>query len=109
MSRIFLMVVVILGMVFVDESNGLSCVPCEQDKCASPKCPVRQQIKDLCDCCDICGQRIGKPCSGFNQCVNGLLCIKIDGNEATSRLKLFWDDTFTGVCGILSTQSRNRG
>ncbi|XP_046548735.1 venom protein 302-like [Haliotis rubra] len=107
MSRIFLMVGIILGVVFVDLSNGLSCLLCDESKCVSPKCKPKHQIKDLCGCCDICGGRVGDSCSGFNQCANGLWCIAVKGNEAQAKRKMIWHDQLEGVCGILRTDRRD--
>ncbi|XP_046548734.1 perlustrin-like [Haliotis rubra] len=103
MSRIFLMVGIILGVVFVDLSNGLSCLRCDKSKCVDPPCEQEHQIRDLCGCCNICGGRVGDSCSGIRRCVNGMWCIAITGEKAEARLNPASHEPFRGVCGILGT------
>nr|XP_053647280.1 single insulin-like growth factor-binding domain protein-2 [Cherax quadricarinatus] len=66
----------------VASCSGLSCIPCEERKCRDPStldCPWGT-VKDICNCCDVCGKSPGQECGGMwnllGKCGTSLICIK---------------------------------
>nr|AFY98848.1 insulin-like growth factor binding protein-4 [Haliotis diversicolor] len=97
----YILLVVVVFMVMVDQTEGLKCVPCDYVKCQKPKgCRRRFYVKEICGCCDVCGTKFGQPCSASTpRCARNMWCIKRDGNSIEAKRNVAWPDTFTGVCG----------
>ena len=73
----YLLLASVLGL---SASSATSCVhPCPAAQCTQvdpSSCPYGL-VKDVCECCDVCGNGPGQLCGANGKCGEGLICVPV--------------------------------
>ena len=89
-SRFDFDVLLLLVLVVVSATQAISCqFPCNASgECNEIDISVCEHglVKDVCECCDVCGKGPNEWCGPYGKCGDGLECVELSGVSVCAEL-----------------------